>query len=89
MLYIVCTLIRMSLLLALTDSTDITRLYVSVAVDSIARHSPRDIHALAVDVCHAPVPQIRRFGSHSKSTRTTSKLHLYGAQKIACLLASP
>ena len=87
-MYTVRCLLRMSLLLALTDSTDITRLYVSVIVDSTARHSPQDIHAFAVDVSHAPVPQIRRFSLHSTSTRATSKLHLYGAQKIACLLVS-
>ena len=79
----------MSLLLALTDSTDITHLYVSVVVDSTARYSPQDIYALAVDVSHAPVPQTRRFSSHCMSTRVTSKLHLDGAQQFACLLVSP
>ena len=89
MLYIVRSLLRMSLLFALTDSPDITRLYVSVVVDSTARHSPQNIHALALDVSPAPVPQIRRFSSHSKSTTATSKLHLDGAQQFAGLLVSP
>ena len=89
MLYIVRSLLRSSLLLALTDSTDITGLYVSVVVDSTARHSPQDIHALSIDVSHALVPPIRRFSSHCKSTRATSKVHLEGAQKFACLLLSP
>ena len=58
MLHIVRNLLRMSLSLALTDTTDVTRLYVSVLVDSTARHSPQDIHALAVDVSHASVLHI-------------------------------
>ena len=89
MLYIVRHLLRMSLLLALTDSTDVTRLYVSVVFASNARHSPQDMHAFAVDVSHAPVPQIRRISSHSKSTRATSKLRLDGVQQFACLVFNP
>ena len=45
MLYIVRSLLRMSLLLTLTDSTDMTRLYVSVVV-SLATPLPR-CHSVA------------------------------------------
>ena len=89
MLYIVRSLLRMSLLLALTDTKDITPLHVSVVVDSTDRYSLQDIHALVVDVSHALVPHIRRFISHSESARATSILHPDGAQLFACLLVSP
>ena len=89
MMYTVRSMLRMSLLLALPDSKDIARLYASVVVDSTALHSPQDIHALAVDVSHAPVPHIRKFSSHSRSTRATSNLHLDGTQQFACLLVNP
>ena len=83
MLYIIGRLLRTSLLVALPDSTDGACLYVSCVFDAIARQLPQNIHAPAVYVSHAPVPQISRLSSQSEPTGDTAKLHFDGTQKLA------
>ena len=58
MLYIIGRLLRMSVLVALRDISDVACLYVSGVCDAIARQLPQSIHAPAVYVSYAPVPQI-------------------------------
>ena len=48
MLYIIGCLLRMSLLVALPDSTDVACLFVSGVLDAIARHLPQNNHSPAV-----------------------------------------
>ena len=88
MLYIIGRLLRMSLLVALPDSTDVACLYVSGVFDAIARQLPQNIHAPAVYVSHAPVPQISRLSSQSEPTGDTAKLHFDGTQELASPLVS-
>ena len=61
---------------------------VSGVFDAIARQLPRNIHAPAVYVSHAPVPQISRLSSQSEPTGDTAKLHFDGTQELASLLVS-
>ena len=88
MLYIIGRLVRMSLLIALPDSTDVACPYVPGVFDGIARQLPQNIHAPAVYVSHAPVPQMSRLGSQSEPTGDTAKLHFDGTQELASPLVS-
>ena len=86
--YIIGRLLRMSLLVALPDSTDVACLHVSGVFDAIARQLPQNIHATAVYVSHAPVPQISRLSSQSEPTGDTAKLHFDGTQELVSPLVS-
>ena len=88
MLYIICRLLRMSLLVALPDSTDVGCLHVSGVFDAIVRQLPQKIHAPAVYVSHAPAPQISRLSSQSEPTCDTAKLHFDATQELASPLVS-
>ena len=74
MLYIIGRLLRMRLLVALPDSTDVAYLYVSGVFDAITRQLPQNIHTSAVYVSHAPEPQISGLSSQSEPTGDTAKL---------------
>ena len=65
-LYIIRRLLRMSLLLTLTDGADITCVCLPVVLDPIARLFPQNIHAFAIDVSHTRVPQVSRLSSHAR-----------------------
>ena len=78
----------MSLLVALPDSTDVACLYVYGVLDAIAPQLPQNIHAPAVYVSHAPVPQISRLSSQSEPTGDTATLHFDGTQELSSPLVS-
>ena len=88
MLYIIGHLLRMSLLVALPDSTDVACLYVSGLFDTIARQVSQTIRAPAVYVSHAPVPQISRLSSQSEPTGDTVMPNFDGTQELASPLVN-
>ena len=58
---VVSGLLRVRLLRALPEWARTTVLHVTGVVDAILQLLPQDIHALPVEVPHAPVPEISRF----------------------------
>ena len=67
---------RMRLLRALAERARIAVLHCPGVGDTVARLIPHDVEALAVDVSHAPVPEVSRLRLQGMAVRVVSEDHL-------------
>ena len=66
----------MNLLSDNPERARIAGLHCPGVVDTAARLLPQDVQALAVDVSHAPVPEVSRLRLQGKAVRVVSEDHL-------------